>query len=233
MAKEFNIFDQEAVAVEEQYMVDQPSPPLPKPKPQIVQPDLPGIPETIQSLKHIQNQEKLIHQHAKRIIEALFFSSSEALPFNKIREVLDTFQPLAPKLIRDLIRELQQEYLSQRRSFRLEEIAQGFLLRTCEEYSPFIDILYRNKRAEKLSPASAEVLAIIAYKNPITRPQIEAIRGVDCSGIVQNLLERQLIEPVGRLEAPGRPTLYATTKDFLKHFGLKDLHELPTINNGN
>ena len=73
------------------------------------------------------------------------------------------------------------------------------------------------------------MLAIIAYKHPITITQIEAIRGVDSSGIMQNLIERQLIEAVGRLEAPGRPTLYSTTKDFLKHFGLKDLHDLPLI----
>jgi segregation and condensation protein B len=70
------------------------------------------------------------------------------------------------------------------------------------------------------------VLAIIAYKQPITRPQIEAIRGVDCSGIVQNLLERQLIEPAGRLEAPGRPTLYTTTSGFLQHFGLRNIDDL-------
>jgi segregation and condensation protein B len=125
--------------------------------------------------------------------------------------------------------ELQQDYLSQQRAFRLEEIAEGFLLRTCEEYSPFLDLLYRNKRTEKLSQASAEVLAIIAYKQPITRPQIEAIRGVDCSGIIQNLLERQLITPSGKLEAPGRPTLYETTNDSLKHFGLRSTEELSNI----
>ena len=99
-------------------------------------------------------------------------------------------------------------------------------MRTCEEYSPFVDLIHRNKRTEKLSQASAEVLAIIAYRQPITRPQIEAIRGVDSSGILQNLLERQLIEPTGKLEAPGRPTLYGTTKDFLQHFGLRSAEEL-------
>lgn len=173
-----------------------------------------------------QPQEKLIRQHAKRIIEALLFASSDPLPFAKIREVVDSFQPLKPRLLRDLIDELQQEYLFQQRAFRLEEIADGFLLRTCEEYSAFIDLLYRNKRTEKLSQASAEVLAIIAYRQPITRSQIEAIRGVDCSGIIQSLFERQLIEPVGKLEVAGRPTLYGTTKDFLQHFGLRDAKDL-------
>lgn len=190
------------------------------------QPTLPGIMENIQAAQRAQQQEKFIRQQAKRIIEALLFASSEPLPFNKIREIIDSFHPLKPKLLRDLINELQQEYLSQQRAFRLEEIAEGFLLRTCEEYSNFVDLLFKNKRTEKVSQASAEVLAIIAYKQPITRPQIEAIRGVDCSGIIQNLLERQLVEHAGRLEAPGRPMLYGTTKYFLLHYGLKSIEDL-------
>lgn len=220
MAKEINLLEQEIKKTSLQG--DSPV--------EIQQPLLPGILENIQAVNQAQQQEKFLRQHAKRIIEALLFASSDPLPFNKIREVVDTFTQLKPRFLRDLIIELQQEYLSQQRSFRLEEIAEGFILRTCEEYGPYIDLLYRNKRAEKLSQASAEVLAIIAYRQPITRPQIESIRGVDCSGVVQNLLERQLIEPVGRLEAPGRPTLYGITKDFLKHFGLRSLGELPSTN---
>jgi segregation and condensation protein B len=219
MAREFNFFDTQI----ESLSVEIPSQKRLKPE----QPTLPGIMENIQAAQRAQQQEKFIRQQAKRIIEALLFASSDPLPFNKIREITDSFHPLKPRLLRDLINELQQEYLSQQRAFRLEEIAEGFLLRTCEEYSVFIDLLHRNKRTEKVSQASAEVLAIIAYKQPITRPQIESIRGVDCSGIVQNLLERQLIEPIGRLEAPGRPTLYGTTKYFLQHFGLKSIEDLP------
>lgn len=219
MAKEFNLFDAQI----ESTALD--NPPTPRSKPE--QQTLPGILENIQAAQRAQQQEKFIRQQAKRIIEALLFASSDPLPFNKIREIIDSFQPLKPRLLRDLINELQQEYLSQQRAFRLEEIAEGFLLRTCEEYSVFLDLLHRNKRTEKVSQASAEVLAIIAYRQPITRPQVEAIRGVDCSGIIQNLLERQLIEPAGRLEAPGRPTLYGTTKDFLQHFGLKSAQDLP------
>lgn len=195
----------------------------------IHQPSLPGILESLQASIDAQQQEKLSHLHVKHIIEALLFASSEPLTLVKLREIIEAFCPIKPRVLRDLISELQQEYISQQRAFRLEEIAQGFLLRTCEEYASYIDLLHRNKRAEKLSPASAEVLAIIAYKNPITKAQIESIRGVDSSGIMQNLVERQLIEAVGRLEAPGRPTLYSTTKDFLKHFGLRDLHDLPEI----
>ena len=113
----------------------------------------------------------------KRIVEALLFASSEPLSFAKIREVTDHFRAIRPRFLRQLIEELQQDYLTQNRAFRLEEIAQGFLMRSSEEFSPYIELLYRNKRTEKLSQASAEVLAIIAYKQPITRPQIDAIRG--------------------------------------------------------
>ncbi len=193
------------------------------------QPSLPGIAENQESAKRELQQDKFMKQHAKKIIEAVLFASDQPLSFNKIREIVDTFQQLKPSQLRNLILELQQDYLSQQRAFRLEEIAEGFLIRTCEEYAPFIDTLFHNKRTEKLSQASAEVLAIIAYKHPITRPQIEAIRGVDCSGVMQNLLERQLIEAIGKLEAPGRPTLYGITKHFLEHYGLRNLQDLPAI----
>lgn len=220
MAKEINLFDQEM----EEIPPGQSSPQF-----TFQQPPLPGILDDHLAIQRAQQKEKFTRQHAKKIIEALLFASSGPLSFNKIREAVDTFQPLKPRLLRELIIELQHEYLSQQRAFRLEEIAQGFILRTCEEYSPYLAVMHRNKRTEKLSQASAEVLAIIAYRQPVTRQQIESIRGVDCSGIVQNLLERQLIEAVGKLEAPGRPALYGITNGFLEHFGLRDLQELPAL----
>lgn len=173
--------------------------------------------------------EKTYRLQVKRLIEALLFASNEPLTFQKIRDVADQLHPLRPKQLREIIFELQDDYLTQQRGFRLEEISQGYLLRTCEEFSPYIELLYRNKRTEKLSHAAAEVLAIIAYRQPITRPQIEAIRGVDCSGVIMSLLDRELITAVGRMEAPGRPTLYGITHEFLSHFGLKDLKELPPL----
>ena len=108
----------------------------------------------------------------------------------------------------------------------MEEIAQGYVLRTHEDYGHYIKILHQQKRQDKLSPAATEVLAIVAYKQPVTRPQIDAIRGVDSSGTLMQLLERQLIEHQGKLDAPGRPSLYGTTKEFLKHFGFKDIESL-------
>ena len=175
--------------------------------------------------------DQQLRQHLKRVIEALLFASPDPLPLAKMREVTDTILPLRPRQLREILGELKQDYLAQQRAFKLEEIAQGYVLRTYEEYAPYLDLLHRQRRGEKLSYASTEVLAIIAYRQPITRPQIDAIRGVDSSGTIMQLLERQLIESVGKLEAPGRPTLYSTTKEFLKHFGLRDLNELSKHNN--
>jgi len=168
--------------------------------------------------------DEKIRLHVKKVIEALLFSCSDPLALNKIREVLDTFCSLTPRQIRQTIEELQQDFIGQKRAYKLEEIAQGYALRTHEEYAPYIQILRHQRRYDKLSPAATEVLAIIAYRQPVTRPQIDAIRGVDSSGTLMQLLERQLVEQQGKLEAPGRPSLYGTTKEFLKHFGFKDLH---------
>lgn len=194
-----------------------------------IQQGLPGLSSKGQTSTLDISCDPYMRKQLKRVIEALLFSSNEPVSLQRIRDVTDTLCPSKPREIKEILIELQHEYLSQARSFRLEEIGEGFLLRTCEEYSPYIDLLLRNRRSEKLSQASAEVLAIITYKQPITRPQIDAIRGVDSSGSVQNLLERELIEAVGKLEVAGRPTLYATTRSFLKHFGLKDLKELPSL----
>lgn len=188
------------------------------------------------SIKEEENGDDQTHVdihiilHLKKVLEALLFASHDPIPLSKLREITDTIFPLKPRRLRHLLDELQQDYISQQRAFRLEEIAQGFVLRTHESYSSYIELLYKQKRGEKLSHASTEVLAIVAYRQPITRPQIDAIRGVDSTGTIVQLLERNLIEPVGKLEAPGRPTLYGTTKEFLKHFGLKDQSELNKLN---
>lgn len=224
MAKEINFFEQEIESVVTEEKLPQ--------MPVYEQPYLPLMLENIQKNHEQKQLDKQARVHAKRIIEALLFSSSSAISFNKIREVIDTIHPFKPRIVRQLVQELGEEYISQQRAFRLEEIAEGFILRTCQEYSPYIDQLYRHKRTEKLSHAAAEVLAIIAYRQPVTRPQIDAIRGVDSSGILYTLLERNLIEVTGRLEAPGRPSLYGITQEFLIHFGLRDLNELPKLGIG-
>lgn len=161
-------------------------------------------------------------QEIKRIIEALLFSSSEPLKLDKIKEVIDSSYPVSGKEISQLIDDLKEEYRLGKRCFTIDEIAHGYLLRTLPDMHPFIEKLWQNKRGEKLSKSALEVLAIIAYKQPIIRSEIEKIRGVDSSGTLASLVERELIEVVGRLEAPGRPAQYGTTKRFLRHFGLKE-----------
>lgn len=184
---------------------------------------------TMEMVEMTQEMAVPIRMQVKRVIEALFFASNEPLSLSKIRDITETIQVMAPKALKAIIQELQYEYEIQRRAFRLEEIAEGFIMRTCEDLAPFIELLGKNKRGEKLSHASAEVLAIIAYRQPVTRAQIESIRGVDSSGTIANLLERQLIQPLGKLETVGRPTLFGITQEFLKYFGLKDVKELPKI----
>ncbi len=169
------------------------------------------------------------HLLIKQIVEALLFASSEPLSFQKIRDILSETHPVSPGTLRQALMELALDYEKQARAFSLQEVANGFVLRTRAAMAPYLDALMRDRRAEKLSQAAAEVLAIIAYRQPITRPQIEGIRGVDCSGVVQTLLERQLIAAAGKLEAAGRPTLYATTKEFLQHYGLRSLSDLPQL----
>lgn len=165
----------------------------------------------------------------KKIVEALLFAASEPLSFDKLKATIEEHYPVQNRQLRQVLSALAEEYSSQGRAFGLEEIARGFVLRSRPLFAPFIDSLYRNKRSEKLSPAAMEVVAIIAYRQPITRPQIDSLRGVDSSGTLHALLERGLIATRGRMEAPGKPPLYVTTAQFLRHFGLKDPSELPPL----
>lgn len=181
--------------------------------------------ETLEELS--AEQEEANRFHLKRIIEAVLFASPDPVPFNKLKDVVHTVDKMKANEIKALIQELASDYEEERKAFGLEEIAQGYVLRSRPEFSPYLDQVFRNKKVERLSHSATEVLAIIAYRQPITRPQIEEIRGVDSSGVLASLMERELVEAVGKMEAPGRPTLYGTTKLFLEHYGLKDVKEMP------
>lgn len=163
----------------------------------------------------------------KKIIEALLFASQEPLPFRKMRDVVANFLPIPPRFIFQAVQELRDQFQSEGRPLQIDEIAGGYVIRTRKEYAPYVQLLYANKRGDRLTQAAAEVLALIAYRQPITRPQIDKVRGVDSSGAVSSLMERGLVEAVGKADAPGRPTLYATSAKFLQHFGLRELGELP------
>ena len=157
----------------------------------------------------------------ERIVEALLFASSQPLSLTKIKEIIESTYPIKSTELQQVLSQLKETYENENRGFQLDEIAEGFLLRTVNDLFPYVELLHKDRRGEKLSKAAMEVLAIIAFKQPITRAQIESIRGVDSSGTLHSLQERGLIEITGRLETPGRPSQFGLTKGFLKHFGLK------------
>ena len=166
----------------------------------------------------------------KRIIEALLFSTKEPLPLKKIQEILEpTKGYITPKELKRMLQELSCEYREQGHAFQIDAIADGYILRTHIEFYPYVEQLFTKRRKERLSQAAMETLAIVAYRQPVTKSQIEAVRGVDCSGVLQLLQDRLFIEVSGKLEAPGRPSLFATTREFLIHFGLKSLADLPSM----
>jgi segregation and condensation protein B len=164
-------------------------------------------------------------KEAKQIIEALLFVSDKPVSIDALKDVLKDIDPTD---VRALIEELNKEYNGSERSFSIKEIAGGFQMLTDPVYSRWISALYK-RPPDKLSGPSLETLAIVVYKQPITRSEIEAIRGVNVDGVLRTLEERNLISSRGRLDAPGRPILYGTTREFLQHFGLKSLDELPKL----
>ena len=162
---------------------------------------------------------------SKKIIEALLFVSDKPVSIDTLKDVLKDVDPTE---IRKIVEELNGEYSSSGRSFQVKEIAGGFQMLTDPVYSKWISALYK-RPPDRLSGPALETLAIIAYKQPLTRSQVELIRGVNVDGVLRTLEERNLIRSRGRLEAPGRPILYGTTTEFLQHFGLKSLDELPKL----
>jgi len=163
--------------------------------------------------------------HHRAILEALLFAAEKPLSARQLAEMIGEIDA---RQVRHLVDELRREYDEQGRAFQIEEIAEGFQLLTRPEFRNWVLALRRGKRDAKLSEAAIETLAIVAYKQPITRARIEDIRGVQSDHLLRALMEKRLVRIVGRDDAPGRPLLYGTTKEFLEHFGLKSLKDLPT-----
>ncbi|MDD5085031.1 MAG: SMC-Scp complex subunit ScpB [Candidatus Omnitrophica bacterium] len=166
------------------------------------------------------------HARIKRVIEALLFASGRPLTIQEFRKVLKNIKPSD---IERFVRELKEEYEKDGRSFRIIDVAEGYEISTEPRYAPWIMKLELQKRVKQATQAALETLAILAYKQPVTRVEIEDLRGVDASGVLSTLLDRGFIKIVGRKEVPGRPLLYGTTDKFLEHFGLKSLKDLPNI----
>lgn len=162
----------------------------------------------------------------KKSIESIIFISDQPVSVDKLSLAFPNFERAQ---LRKCLKELVEEWEEFGRGFLLSEIAGGFQFRTDPRYSE--DISNYNKKVKKfrLSRAALEVTAIIAYKQPVTRVEIESIRGVDSSGVINVLMERRVVEIKGRKEVIGKPFLYGTTSEFLEVFGLKSLNDLPTL----
>ncbi len=168
----------------------------------------------------------MTQDNTKAVIEALLFASEKPLTFEQIKDALDN---IGTDEIRKNIEELRDEYEKTNRGIRIVEIAGGFQMITAPVFVSFLKKLYKKQRPEKLSLPALETLAIVAYKQPVTRREIEAIRNVNVDGMIKGLLDKALIRVTGRKKAPGRPKVYGTTRQFLEHFGLRSLDELPKI----
>lgn len=166
----------------------------------------------------------MIWNHGKAILEAILLASPEPLSVKKIAEVIG----LDEKDARILVEDLRKEYQQPGRGLYVQEMAGGYVLTTRGEYREYVEKLLQ-PRGKGLSHAALETLAIIAYRQPITKAEIEGVRGVKVDRSVETLLERRLVKELGRKDAPGRPMVYGTTKEFLQYFGLKELADLPPL----
>ncbi len=160
-----------------------------------------------------------------QVIEALLFAADAPVKLDRLAELAEA----TPESARAVIDELNAKYQETGRTFRVQRVAQGYQLYTMPDYAEFVRRLYQHQYTHRLSRAALEVLAIIAYKQPVTRPEVEQLRGVDCSGPLVTLLERRLIATYGRASRPGNPFLYRTTPEFLRYFGLAGLEDLPRM----
>ncbi len=172
-------------------------------------------------------------ENLKPTLEALIFAADEPVSVKQLEEILNEGEGngqvprVAAEEIRRAITELNAEYESQRRAYQILQVGGGFQFATRPEFAEWVGKLYKEKGKRKLSHSALETLAIVAYRQPVTKPEIEAIRGVNADYVLRTLLERRLITITGRATTVGRPLLYGTTKDFLKHFGINDLADLP------
>lgn len=165
----------------------------------------------------------------KRILELLLWMTDRPLKSAEFKEILGEADCPPEEELRQEISDIGRELDLRESPLQLMEVAGGFQLSSRPMYSPWVRRLYKEKTAVRLSPSALETLSIVAYKQPITRGEVEEIRGVEVSGVLENLLERKLLKIVGRKESLGRPLLYGTTTEFMRQFGLKSLNELPKL----
>jgi segregation and condensation protein B len=164
-------------------------------------------------------------KEAKNIIECLLLVSNEPISVERIAEGLG----LKSQVVKELILKLKEEYEAREGGIQIVCLAHGYKMCTREQYAPWLKKFFGSKKEISLSQSALETLAIIAYKQPIMKAEIESIRGTEVKGVLKTLLERDLIRIVGRKKTVGKPLLYGTTKNFLLQFGLESLSSLPTL----
>jgi segregation and condensation protein B len=160
------------------------------------------------------------------VVEALLFASDAPLEAERIREVLDLADAGEARVLVDALRE---RYETAGRALTIVEVGGGFRMVTRPDMAPWLLRLAKTRTKARLSRPALETLAIVAYREPVSRPEVDALRGVNSDAVLDNLLERRLIRIAGRKDAPGRPFLYETTREFLVAFGLRDLGDLPKV----
>jgi len=163
-------------------------------------------------------------KNLKQVVEALIFASDIPITYEQIKGYIED---TTVSQIRHAVEELNLEYKQTDRAFHIFHVAGGIQMVTRESYSPWVSKLFQKRRKAKLSQAALETLSVVAFKQPVTKTEIAAVRGVNCDGVIYTLLERKLISISGRSEGPGRPLLYKTTKEFLRYFGVNDISDLP------
>lgn len=161
----------------------------------------------------------------KSLLEALLFLSGDPVAPSAFKGIAELSEPQVKKLMEELI----SDYATRNGGILITEIANGYQMITNPRHAPWIRKFNKSIASNKLSAAALETLAIIAYKQPVIKAEVEEIRGANSDGVVKTLLDRGLIRIMGKKEAPGKPLLYGTTSGFLQHFGLKDITELPTL----
>jgi segregation and condensation protein B len=164
------------------------------------------------------------YNEIKRIVEALIFASDSPVAENRIKSIVEE---LSISKIQKIVEELNADYEAHQNAFQIARIGGGYLFVTKPQFSKYIKKFFKGRSKSRLSRAALESLAIVAFKQPISRPEIDAIRGVNSDGVVRNLLERNLIYISGRSENLGRPLLYSTTPEFLQYVGVNDISDLP------
>ncbi len=185
-----------------------------------------------ETITAVQQRALKIPAGLKSLIEGLIFAAEEPLTFRQIKAIYE--QPgveeerhIDQQELQSAVDALNEEYRVANRPYRIIMVAGGYQFATLKEYAEWLGRLFHEQARRKLSQSSLETLAIVSYKQPISKPEVEAIRGVNCDYVLKTLLEKELVTIVGRAETVGRPLLYGTTREFLKHFGLNEITDLP------